>query len=430
MTTPTRPSPADARPPRPTQRSMWGPGIVAGALVTLAAYWIPASPASGSTDAGPWFLLTLLQFATTITETGWSVLGLAAALLAAVVALVAFVGTRDATFQARSKRDATRDVAGWLILVATALASAGVLAFLLVPVFSIVFVGSIAVETLDAETSDQVQRAMAQQINGVLIGFTSLGLIGAARLLDKAVYVWDVSDEDELAAERILVEKRIETRESSLTDAQTETIDSPRPRGAAVGMTAAWTTGAAVLATTVFIVARAMADTLTWDAALLSFFFGCLVVGALQSLIVAATTWDWRAARWSGPSVALVTDASTGTSAPTKLDSRWKRKQVGQLIWLIATACVIPAAILAGALASEIAPWSRAMWTMSIVAFIVLAATPLWIVLARGHRSWDQAVRASTIRAMTKLIETDRARLDDLLPPFTRLWRRLRAWLI
>ncbi|MDQ0646956.1 MFS family permease [Microbacterium natoriense] len=419
---------------QPPTASRWVAGIVFGAVIVLAAVAVPLSGHLEGPDAGKWVALSVEQFGTQIDLAGWPAIGFSAALLGMVVAILAFVGMRDAAFASRRRRELVIDAAGFLIVLATAVSLITAAAILLSVIPSTMLRSLSGVDGAAQGAFDSTMltaeagAAMRLQSGQILIGFIAVGLLGASRRLDATLRTWETNDEEQVHAERALFEQRISDRTvrlAKIVDEAGKIRHSPVPRWSTIvsaSMFAAGLTFIAAALTTLLLVGWRIingGDASGWGGLAI----GCAVAGAVHTYFVSLAYLGLRSTMVGGPE-------RDGISA-----RRWRANQTGMTVLALMATLFVPGTLGVLLLAG---PQPYSVIGVMVIEIVLFAIPSAVLGLRTGKWSWHEVALVNMIRSLQSSIHDDteqlRALLDDLASPTSerkpRLVFRLLGWTI
>ncbi|CAH0171419.1 hypothetical protein SRABI76_01292 [Microbacterium oxydans] len=349
-------------------------------------------------------MLTVEQFAATLNMIGWSVIGVIAAILGMVVALIAFVGLRETMVGSQRRRDLVIDAAGFLIVLATALSTvlslAAVLAAIPAPYLrSLSHPGLASGRTYDGMLLGPGSgEALQLQTGQVFIGFAALGLLAASKYVDRAVRTWFADEHDMQLSDLRLFDKRISERTNQITyiDRQWPTAgDSSSSRSVlfyAAALTALVALLSAGLNTLAVSLIRALGDEANngWEL-----FFGSALVAAAQALLVSIVCLSSWKVRMEGAELSWSTAR------------RWKfRRFLAWCVAIIVTGALPALFLILRRFDPEPAPLWRVSVTLVLLFFV--PAGVFW--LRRGRYSWRHVAALQTKQALQASIRDDDAR--------------------
>lgn len=386
--------------------SNWFVGLLVGVVGALAALMLPVAGRLQSKDSFRWIMLTVEQFAATLNMIGWSVIGVIAAILGMVVALIAFVGLRETMVGSQRRRDLMIDAAGFLIVLATALSTvlslAAVLAAVPAPYLrSLSHPGLTSSGTYDGMLlgpGPGSGEALQLQTGQVFIGFAALGLLAASKYVDRAVRTWFADEHDMQLRDLHLFSTRIGARERRVEyiDRQWPTAGNAGSSRSVLFYAAALTALVALLSAGLNTLAVSLIRALEnernngWEL-----FLGSALVAAVQALLVSIVCLSLWKVRMEGAELSWSTAR------------RWKfRRLLAWCVAVIVTGALPTLFVILRRFDPEPAPLWRVLVTLGLL--FLLPAGVFW--LRRGRYSWRHVAALQTKQSLQASIRDDDAR--------------------
>lgn len=387
------------------------PGVTIGAFLLWIGFWLPASIFAGSRHQWEWFGLIARQLAIQLTEAGWSIVGLGVALLSGAVAIIAFVGAREATGASELKRGKFMELADYLLLGAV---TTGTIAFASI---SLVILNSdradpgSKVRTIPSGAALQrIEDAYGQSTMAIVMSLIALGLIVGCRTADKAIKAWSRSDREDLAREQnklsLLMAER-QTQQRIVRARIKRYADPPRSDKITVLLAIARMAGVVLVSALSFAVAD-------WGLARLEGFsvdfLGASVGGVFTAIHFAAfvpTYVAYRKVVW------LRCSGANGRNRDASEAREWRHGLRMRAIGVCASSMTMPALLLWIAFAQDPRGVPAFVMLALMVTLLFVAPTVL-LVMWKGRYSCEDLALRSAARYLAILTREDERRFAEL----------------
>jgi len=385
-------------------------GVIAGVIAGFAAFTLPLSGRLEGPGSGRWVALGVAQIGAQLDLVGWSMLGLVAALLGMVVAIVAFVGMREAPAGSHRRRALLIDASGYAVVMATALSALACSAILL-SVFPSTFLHALSRSGMEAGSAfddtlidDATDAAVRLQMSHVLIGFVALGLLGLCRHLDAAVQAWSSDEADQIAAERAVFFARIRRRSRRLKGlllaaARIRPGGSPRWNVKLVASVIA--AGTAITASGVFTVVISAVRYAEGGEPDVWQLFALLSGAALFHALITSSAY-----------LGLRVTLNGGPEASDVSEGRWRAARVFRCAVALGATLVLPSLFCVALLADAPTLQSVGRVAAMIVMLFILPSVLTWFPMRRY--SWNEVAVRDLIRSLSASIRDDEENLARL----------------
>lgn len=331
-----------------------------------------------------------------LTDSGWPILGLSVALLAAALTALSIVGYRGqnefSPFKLEAMRATIQGFIFWSVSLASLVATGSFMAISSLSLFS--------VSPAEIETTPEVLPTTSgftqQSVKLMVLGLSAMSIIASARQLIQAVTIWFRTDLEVHEAERKLLVRKIAIRRCLIIRATNQTrgdsfwLASLRGGGLGILM---------VIVTFFLVTVILYADngiTYKPEAAFAAF------ISAWIMFIVGGVSTNFWNTYFCGPQVDMK------TTGPAESLGRWR---FSMFMWVAGMTVVCSPAVIAGRILFDNADQNV---PTKIAILVATFAPSLTTIIWPFRWTWSTAAACSALKVMVALRATDELRLEKL----------------